>query len=262
MKKMIFTITISAILATQSPALGFSLGSSWINGNFSSIIRLGNTWDYKDFTTIGGLNLHKLRHAEKMEEELRKLFIEHEKNQKQKDLKITNDILEKIYKSITGKRNLNIAAVDSTSFFLKNPQYIYDPDKNSGMSSSVKSILQKEQISDIREARKSIEGREQYATVVDKAVSFQTFQEAENRFEQIAKMLAGVEKTKDLKDIAELQAHIKSKLAMIQNESAKLQMVAHLRNAEQGLINQQKHKRNMKILDSKNTAMPTIRSIR
>ncbi|CDO47599.1 TrwJ1 protein [Bartonella henselae] len=273
MKKMVFTITISAILATQNLALAFPFGSSWGFGNSSGINRLGNTWNYRDFTTFGGLDISKLQHATKMEEELRKAFLEYEKKQEIqkaikelpqfKNLEITKDILEKIYKSITGKRNLGIVVEDSTSFFLKNPQYIYDPDKSSGMSSSVRSVLQKEQISNsISEARKAIERRQQYATVVDKAVSLQTFQEAENRFKQIIKVLASVEKTKDLKDIAELQAHLKKKLAMIQNESAKLQMVAHLRNTEQGLINQQKQQRNMKILNSKNTAMPPIRSIR
>ncbi len=112
------------------------------------------------------------------------------------------------------------------------------------------------------DARAFIDTRSQYATVIDKVVALQTFTETENRFEQIAKILTDIDKIQDLKGIAELQVRMKGMLAVIQNEATKLQMVAHLRNTERELINHQKQQRNMKILNSSNTAMPPIRSIR
>ncbi|ETS09521.1 type IV secretion system protein [Bartonella henselae] len=251
MKKMVFTITISAILATQNLALAFPFGGSW------GIDRLGSTWNYGDLTTLGGLDISKLQHAQKMEEELQKLLVEHEK--KQKDLK---DILEKIYKSITNGKSVT-AQIQNDSFFLKDPQSIYNKDNPKTYTSPINEILKKEEISNsISEARKSIENRKQYAAIVDKAVSFRVFEQTENRSKKILELLSKINQTKDLKSIAELQTEIKAKLAMIQNEATKLQMVAHLRNTERELISHQKQQRNMKILNSSNTAMPTIRSIR
>ncbi|UTO28303.1 type IV secretion system protein [Bartonella harrusi] len=169
---------------------------------------------------------------------------------------------------ITGNRNFaaenfKTMQTDLGSFFLKDPQLIYKINNHPTISASLKGILQEEEISTtVRESRNSIKKRTQYAAVIDKAVSLQTFQETENRFKQISGLLKKINATTDLKDIAELQAHIKGMLAMIQNEATKLQMVAYSRNAEQTLIKQQKQKRNMKILNSENKAMPTIRFIR
>ncbi|WP_317993948.1 type IV secretion system protein [Bartonella gliris] len=187
-----------------------------------------------------------------------------------KQLDVNKEQLEqtkKMHSSITENRNLGAIQANHSSFFLKNPQWIYDKDKKLYISSSIlkslSDVLGKEEISDsISEARKSIEGRSQYAAIIDKAVSLETFQHTEGRFSEISKLVEQINKTNDLKGITELQARIKGTLAMIQNETTKLQMVTYLRNAERALISQQKYKRNLKILNSKNTKMPTIRSIR
>ncbi|UTO28306.1 type IV secretion system protein [Bartonella harrusi] len=169
---------------------------------------------------------------------------------------------------ITGNRNFaaenfKTMQTDLGSFFLKDPQLIYKINNHPTISASLKGILQEEEIPiTVRESRNSIKKRTQYAAVIDKAVSLQTFQETENRFKQISGLLKKIDTTTDLKGIAELQAGIKGMLAMIKNEATKLQMVAYSRNAEQTLIKQQKQKRNMKILNSENKAMPTIRFIR
>ncbi|VEJ44504.1 type IV secretion system protein [Bartonella vinsonii] len=175
---------------------------------------------------------------------------------------------EETHKSVTENRKLGTPQLeaiktDHTSFFLKDPQWIYNENNYDIFVSKFKSlsdIIKEEKIPDsIDEARKSIEGRKQYAAIVDKAVSLRTFQESENRFKQISELIEQINVTTDLKGIAELQARIKGMLAMVQNETAKLQMVAHSRNAEQALISQQKQKRNMRILNSRNTEMPKIR---
>ncbi|WP_019221068.1 type IV secretion system protein [Bartonella senegalensis] len=182
----------------------------------------------------------------------------------QKQLDVHQKQLEQqkeTYNSITNGKHATTQTQDG-SFFLKDPQSIYKKD-NSEISASISKVLNEEEISNsINDARKSIEERKQYAAVVDKAVSLHVFEQTENRSQKILELLSKINQTKDLKSITELQTEIKAKLAMIQNEATKLQMVAHLRNAEREFISHQKQKRNMKILNSKNTAMPVIRFIR
>ncbi|WP_455465985.1 type IV secretion system protein [Bartonella sp. B39] len=178
------------------------------------------------------------------------------------------DFGRKIYNSITGLRTIPIVPKSDSSWFLTGPQFIYDKSKKSYISKRIPELIDQiiaeedYRVSDLRETRGSLSVRSQYAAIVDKAVSLRTFQETEQRFDQIVQLLMNVGKMEDLKSIAELQAHIKGMLAMIQNETTKLQMIAHLRNAEQELIKQQKQKRNLKILSSENKTMPTIRPIR
>ncbi|MBB5074256.1 type IV secretion system protein VirB5 [Bartonella callosciuri] len=168
-----------------------------------------------------------------------------------------------INRFIMEKTKISDTPTNYTSFFLKNPELLYSENKSENISTSFKKILQEEKLSNsISDARDSINQRIHDTAVIDKAISLRTFREAENRFDTISKLLNQIDKTNNLKDIAELQIRIKAKLVMIQNEAVKLQMVAHMRNAEQELISQQKYKRNMKILNSKNTAMPIIQSIR
>ncbi|WP_375641893.1 MULTISPECIES: type IV secretion system protein [unclassified Bartonella] len=176
--------------------------------------------------------------------------------------------IKKVHESITGSekfdtKKLKNAQTDHSSFFLKNPETLYNRNKSSALSTSLENILKEEEISaSVHESSSFINKRSQYAAITDKAVSLKTFEEANNRFQQIEELLNEIKTTKDLKSIAELQAHIIGMLAMVQNETAKLQMVTHLRNAEYTLIKQQKDKHNIKILNSKNTKMPTIRFIR
>ncbi|WP_273759007.1 type IV secretion system protein [Bartonella sp. AU55XJBT] len=171
--------------------------------------------------------------------------------------------VKKIHESITGSQKFKNAQTNHSSFFLKNPEMLYDRNKPSALSTSLENILKEEEIpASIHESRNSIGKRIQYAAITDKAVSLKAFQNANNRFQHIEELLNEIKTTKDLKSIAELQANIIGMLAMLQNETAKLQMVTHLRNAEHTLIKQQKDKHNIKILNSKNTKMPTIRFIR
>ncbi|WP_019219366.1 type IV secretion system protein [Bartonella florencae] len=167
---------------------------------------------------------------------------------------------EEIHKSIIKDSKSKDIQIDYTNSFLKDSELIYN---NLARLGAVQDILEKEKIPiSVRASRDAIVKRMQYATVADKAVSLQTFQENDLRFKQISELVKQINKTADLKSIAELQARIQSMLAMIQNETAKLQMVAHSRNAEQAFISQQKQKRNIRILNSGNKEMPIIRSIR
>ncbi|ETS16861.1 hypothetical protein Q648_01021 [Bartonella quintana JK 12] len=172
---------------------------------------------------------------------------------------------KKMQQSIMGNKASGTSQAKYTSFFFKDPQLVYNSKKkHADISASFEEIRKEEEevSTSLAEARESIEKRSEYAALVDKAISLQAFQQTENRSKKILELLNEIDKTKDLKSIADLQAQIKGKLAMIQNEATKLQMVAYLRNTEQELISQQKQKRNLKILNSKSREMPTIRFIR
>ncbi|WP_455479328.1 type IV secretion system protein [Bartonella sp. B23] len=180
-----------------------------------------------------------------------------------------------IYQSITGNRTRDLALQENgVRFFFQNPQLVY-PGPNFDYSANYFSNVIDDQLRTFdskvifledrynrqirRKIRKTINDRLKYGGVVSKAVSLQAFQDAENRFTQIRKLLSEIEKTKNLKEVTKLQAHIKNVLAMIKNESIKMQMVAHLQNAEDILINVQKRKLYERFIDTRNLGMPYIK---
>ncbi|WP_375652207.1 MULTISPECIES: type IV secretion system protein [unclassified Bartonella] len=101
--------------------------------------------------------------------------------------------------------------------------------------------------------------RLQYSGIVDKAVSLQTFQDAENRFTQIAGFLKDIDKTKDLREVFELQTRIRNMSAVLQNEYTKLQMVRNLSNNEEFLIEMQKRILYKRVMNNAFTRVPQIR---
>ncbi|USP02379.1 type IV secretion system protein [Bartonella taylorii] len=257
MKKVIILVTIAAVFGTTNSAKSWTWGAgavdlsatvpSWPNFPWSS--------SKKASPKKSSPPQHYIELIDLIKQQL-------EVNKKQFEQ------AQKTHSSITENRKfatkeLKTIQTDHTSFFLKDPHLVYNKISSSTITPSLTKILQEERIfNSNHESRDSIGERIQYAAVIDKAVSLQTFQEAEKRFKKISELVEQIDTTVDLKGIAELQARMKGMLAMIQNETAKLQMVAHSRNAEQALIGQQKQKRNMKILNSKNREMPIIRSIR
>lgn len=242
MKKVIITIVITAILGGPNSALAWSWGWSPAPNLFASKPDSKPTSTAKKYT---------------FEDILKLLELQLDTNKQQLEQ------TKKTHQSITENRQFGSAQTSYTSFFLKNPESIYNKDNTSDIFALVKNILQRENTStSVRESRDAITKRIQYATGADKVVSLKTFQDAENRFKKILELVEQINKTTDLKSIADLQAHIAGMLAMIQNETAKLQMVSYSHNAEQALIKQKKYNRNMKILDSKNTQMPNIKSTR
>ncbi|GAA4657757.1 type IV secretion system protein [Bartonella pachyuromydis] len=235
MKKVIIAIAMTTILGTPNSAMAWSWGWAPAKGLFPS------TPAKKEKKPTAPQ--HYLEIIELLKKQLEQA--------------------KKTHQSIKENPQLRAAETSYSSFFLKNPNLIYDENNDSDISASVRNILQKESAStSIRESRNAITKRIQYATVADKAVSLKTFQDAEKRFQQISELVEKISKTADLKSIADLQAHIAGMLAMIQNETAKLQMVSHSHSAEQALISQQKKTRNMRVLNSENKEMPIIRFIR
>ncbi|WP_375695581.1 type IV secretion system protein [Bartonella sp. AC66GZZY] len=166
---------------------------------------------------------------------------------------------EKTYQAITNSQKTGPQKIDFSSFFLKEPEALYKKDKLS--RESYQKVLEDEnKISGtFDQMGKAISERLQFASIQDKAVSLETFENVENRFQYLRNLLDELPTKEELKDIADLQAHIDGSLAMIQNEFIKMEMVAHLRDAEQSLIKRKKRELSMKFFNHEAKGMPTIR---
>ncbi|UTO28312.1 type IV secretion system protein [Bartonella harrusi] len=278
MKKLIIITAISLFFETPSLAIGIGVGLPdisllWNSGKESSTST--SMWKWSSGIIPSYSNGDKTKKASEKKQQaasdplqtLIKQLLEINKKQFEKT--------EKIHDAITGtqkisKRQYDIRH-DNNDMLLKKPEFIYDKDKQTEISENIPKVLteliQKENYFDMyaitdrrasTDARNFIDQRIQYAALIDKIITLQTFQNAEKRFHKIAEISTNIEQTDNLMDIAKLQMHIKSLLTVIQNEATKLQMVAHSRNVEQALINRLKRKRNTQILSSKNTGMPII----
>ncbi|EJF78432.1 hypothetical protein MCO_00725 [Bartonella sp. DB5-6] len=179
-------------------------------------------------------------------------------------------VIERIYNSITGNRTITARKRSRDGgFYFLNPHLIYNVDEQTSLPKKIPELfrktIQKESYMrnfSIDEAREAIDERNQYAAIIDRAVSMQIFEAIENRFHYLSKILIQLDKMQDLKAITELQTRIKGAIALLQNETIKLQMIAYSRNIEQALIHRLQRKRNVQILNSRNSGMPTIRHMR
>ncbi|WP_273755819.1 type IV secretion system protein [Bartonella sp. MM73XJBT.G] len=167
--------------------------------------------------------------------------------------------IEKTYQSITKNPQTGSQQADMTSFFLQNPGSLY---KDSQLSrESYKKVLEEEgKISGTFDSMgKAIFGRLQYMSSVDKAITLKSFENVKNRFDYLKNLLDELPTKNDLKSIADLQTHIDGALALIENESIKMQMITHLRNAERNLIKFKRREMDLKFFDNQAKSMPTIR---
>ncbi|WP_375646816.1 type IV secretion system protein [Bartonella sp. TT29SHDZB] len=165
---------------------------------------------------------------------------------------------ETTYQAITNNQKTGPKTVDFSSFFLKEPESLYKSDKLSRQS--YQKVLEEEnKISgSFDEVGNSIFARLEFISALDKAITLKTFENVESRFKYLKALFDELQTKENLKEIADLQAHIDGSLAMIQNESIKMQMVAHLRNAERSLIKRKRRELDMKIFDNEKKGMPTI----
>ncbi|WP_212113097.1 type IV secretion system protein [Bartonella queenslandensis] len=167
--------------------------------------------------------------------------------------------IEKTYQAITKSKTTQPQQIDLSSFFLKEPEALY---KNNKLSSeSYRKMLEEEnKISGtFNEVGNSIFSRLQFVSSMDKALTLKIFQNIESRFQYLKNLFDELQTKQNLKDIADLQAHIDGTLAMIQNESIKMQMVAHLRKAEHSLIKRKRRELDMMFFDHEKSDMPRIR---
>ncbi|WP_175869570.1 type IV secretion system protein [Bartonella gabonensis] len=143
--------------------------------------------------------------------------------------------------------------------FLAQPELLYKGNQHS--KESYKRVQEEEQkiSGTIDEIGKALSARLQFTSSLDKAVTLKTFEHVKNRFEYLNNLLDELPKQETLKDIADFQTHIDGVLALIQNESIKMQMITHLRNAEHTLIKMKRREVDMKFFNHEKTGMPTIR---
>ncbi|CDO49830.1 type IV secretion system protein [Bartonella tribocorum] len=167
--------------------------------------------------------------------------------------------IEKTYQAITKSQNTRSQKIDFSSFLLQEPESLYKNDRLSRQS--YQEVLEEEdKISgNFDQMSKTISERLQSVPVLDKAMSLESFKNVESRFQYLKKLFDELETKENLKDIADFQAHIDGTLAMIQNESIKMEMVAYLRDAEHSLIKRKRRELDMKFFDHEKNQMPSIR---
>ncbi|CAK02490.1 TrwJ4 protein precursor [Bartonella tribocorum CIP 105476] len=190
-------------------------------------------------------------------------------------IKVTEEQIDnakKVYQSIKGSRVTELRIKGGGDFFLHDmPVYAELKDyhnKNMDHYPNIKdiaySVYREEQRANFwsfspNKMREIINKRLQYSGIVSKAVSLQTFKDAENRFTQIINFLNEIDRTMNLAEVFELQTRIRNMSSMLQNEYAKLQMVRNLRDNEELLIDIQKRKLYGKIISYQLTSMPRVR---
>ncbi|WP_375703226.1 type IV secretion system protein [Bartonella sp. AD13SXNS] len=284
MKKTTILIAITVALGIQNPAMAI------ITPGVTDLSKPGGSfWDTWDLfkhgisrNKISGLGTNKNKAPSEKKRELPQeektpppisSFLDILNKQLDTTKKQLNETI-KIHQSITGSRRDNIPRTNiGINYYFQNPKFIYGKSgfKESSFSennitsktTTMGDIIMSQDLShlSVPEARQFIEKRSQYAAIVDKAVSLQVFGETESRFKKIENVFHMIEGPLDLKAVVELQSYMEGTLSIFENEAIKLQMVAHLRNAEQALIHQQKYKRNIKILHHQNKGMPQVKYV-
>ncbi|WP_273720586.1 type IV secretion system protein [Bartonella sp. ML71XJBT] len=271
MKKTVISIVIATILGMQNTILKASGLFSLREGPERPLSTVEQIYR-NDAILQAFAEFEERERQRKLREEAKKKLEAQKKAQENEKmlLDLIKNHLEKtneIYSSISGTRTKSkqIREDDGELFFL-NPQLIYDNNKQTELGTKIPQLVKKMikdenylRDSTVQDAREEIDERSQYAAIISKAISLHIFQEIENRFEKIAEMLLTLDKMTDLKGVEEMKMRMNGMLAMIQNESTKLQMVIHSHDIEKTLIQRLKRKRNVQILGSVNKQMPTIR---
>ncbi|WP_375679652.1 type IV secretion system protein [Bartonella sp. AP7XZML] len=166
---------------------------------------------------------------------------------------------EKTYQAIINSQKTEPQKIDFSSFFLKEPESLYKRDELS--RELYQTVLKKEnKISEpFDKMGNLLFERLEFFSLLNKAITLKSFEKVENRFKHINSLFNSLQTKESLKDIADLQAHIDGLLAMIQNESITIQMITHLRKAEQSLIKKKRREIDMKIFNHEAKEMPIIR---
>ncbi|QEE12886.1 hypothetical protein MNL01_08215 [Bartonella krasnovii] len=179
---------------------------------------------------------------------------------------------QEINQSITGNRiqTPTIGEKTKQSFFLHDPHLIFiypaleEPSQKISNPQLVRLFrkINSEEKDIFRRAahdlRVEFNQRLKYNSIIAKATSLKTLQDAEKRFTYIVNLLNNINKTKDLREASELQVRIKNMLAMLQNESAKLEMVRSLNDNEMIFSDMQKQAVYKRFYNSQYNKMPTI----
>lgn len=174
--------------------------------------------------------------------------------------------LETTYKSLTGSSGIGSLFDNSSlkSLLPSDWQNVYESVSNggySGISGTVSSIIssEKSKVSGtLPDALSSLESRMSQKAAYDKSLGESAYKSALQRLDSIEKMIQQIDEETDPKEIMDLQARIQGEQASIQNEQTKIQLMAMLQKAEDGLISQQKKEVWNKAFGTGVSAMPSI----
>lgn len=255
-------VTMIVLLGTPNLAWAYSAGimDSKTTKHVDDINRrLKSQWDREDREyaerkrSVATADGRLKRHIQEQTELIKKL----------KSGPKTGANADKIYRSITGIRDFNIQDSPRYKHFSSGLQSLYAQNLQGDLkkfSAEVRNTQARflSSLANVRAVHNAIENSRQLVALNDKALSLQSFEEAEGRFRQIQELSSKVSEAQDMKAVSDLQAILKGKQAMIQNEMTKLQMIAHMSEAEQALIDQRNRELNKKILSSANIGMPII----
>ncbi|WP_273755820.1 type IV secretion system protein [Bartonella sp. MM73XJBT.G] len=165
---------------------------------------------------------------------------------------------EKAYQTIIKSQTTGSKQMDIADFFLEEPESLYNKDQFS--RESYKKVEEEEKISgNFDPMEKILFTRSQFTSYQDKTIALKNFENVKKRFNYLKNLLNELPTKNNLKDITDLQTHIVGVLALIQNESIKMQMSTHLGNAEHKLIKFKRREMDLEFFSHEKKGMPTIR---
>ncbi len=174
--------------------------------------------------------------------------------------------LQTTYKSLTGSSGIGNLFRDPqlANMLPSNWQGVYSSVADggyAGITGSVSQILTQEQggiDGTVDQAQANIVQRQAQVAAYDKAMGERAYSGAIQRLNDIQGLVDQIDQETDPKQIMDLQARIQGEQAAIQNEQTKLQLMAMLQRAENGLIVQQKAAVAQRILSASATGVPSI----
>lgn len=174
--------------------------------------------------------------------------------------------LQTTYKSLTGSSGIGNLFRDPqlANMLPSNWQGVYSSVADggyAGITGSVSQILTQEQggiAGTVDQAQANIVQRQAQVAAYDKAMGEHAYSGAIQRLNDIQGLVDQIDQETDPKQIMDLQARIQGEQAAIQNEQTKLQLMAMLQRAENGLIVQQKAAVAQRILSASATGVPSI----
>jgi len=171
------------------------------------------------------------------------------------------DQMELDYKSTTGSRNLGEILNNPAfkNYLPDNWQEIQRNVRNNGyegLSGTAKALRNASKIFDACEYITDYQEKRNCAAravkpAQDQAFATDAYKKSAERVTQIESLMKQINQTSDPKAIAELNARIQAEQAMIQNEQTKLALYQSAANAEQALLEQQRHELNKKTWSSR-----------
>lgn len=127
-----------------------------------------------------------------------------------------------------------------------------------GITGAVDGIVSANSSGSIEDMSNDLRERMRRKGAVDKAAAMAAYDAALKRNQQIQSLLGQINQTSDPKAIAELQARIQGEQAAIQNETAKLQLVAMLQQAEDRLLAAKANETWGKVMAADNDKIPDL----